>query len=478
MKMQKRRGSALVMTVIMMSFLLTLALTLSQLSVAEMRHSDSQAIGEKAHNIAESGLGFMTFIFRGSYLSPSTNASNVLSLLSTELTDQLKDQGEMAGTLSVVGSTVSVPAIFLGGGSFTTTLTYTGSDPMELQMQVTGTFDGTSRTVQKIFRGRTVTSGVFQYGIATPGSVSVDGSALMAGFTPDQDWAATILSCSEEVIAIEVGGSAEITGDLFVTGVDNINLAAGGLSVGGETDAQTILDNHCHFSVDPPEWPEINIQPFIDSMTSSQTITPSTPTNNYPEELTNVIIEAGTNPTISSSVINGVLYIKSPNKVKFSGNVVINGVIITEEKEGESLENCVVEFVGNCDFPGVGALPDTATSTSTDPDGTVTVTTTDYTALKALTGTIALAPGFRIDFSGTSNTASGIMAADQFAFTGNSELSGDMFGTVLGLTDAPLILTGSTELRFNRPDDSDDPAGFRHPIQFLPVLGSYKDIAQ
>ena len=68
------------------------------------------------------------------------------------------------------------------------------------------------------------------------------------------------------------------------------------------------------------------------------------------------------------------------------------------------------------------------------------------------------------------------MAADQFAFTGNSELSGDMFGTVLGLTDAPLILTGSTDLRFNRPDDDQDPAGFVQPIQFLPVLGSYKDV--
>ena len=460
MKMQKRKGSALVMTVILMCFLMTLSLTLSQLSVAEIRHSDSQAIGRKAHNIAESGLGFMTFIFRGCYLSSSTNAGNILSRLGTELAEQLYDQSEISSTPSVVGSTVRVPAISLGGGSFTTTLTYIDADPMELQMQVTGTFDGTSRTVQRTFRSMTVMSGVFQFGIATPGTVSVDGSALMAGYTPDQDWAATILSCSAEAIAIEVGGSAVITGDLYVTGVDNINIATGGLSVGGETDPNIILNDHCHFSVDPPEWPEVNIQPFIDAMTSPVTITPSTPSQDYPEEFTNVIIEAGTNPTISKSVVNGVLYIKAPNNVKFSGNVVINGVIITEKKAGESLANCTIEFTGNVDFPGVGVLPDTAA----------------YTDLKELTGTILLAPGFKLDFSGSSNTASGVMAADQFAFTGNSELSGDMFGTVLGLTDAPLILTGSTDLRFNRPDDDQDPAGFVQPIQFLPVLGSYKDV--
>ena len=471
MKTQKRNGSALVMTVILMAFLLTLSLTLSQLSVAEIQHSDSQAIGEKAHDIAGSGLGFMTFIFRRCYLSSSTNGTNVLSRFSTELTDQLEDQSEMDGTPSVVGSTVLIPAISLGGGSFTTTLTYIDADPMELQMQVTGTFDGTSRTVQRTFRGKTVTSGVFQYGIATPGTVSVGGSALMAGYTPDQDWAATILSCSDEVIAIEVGGSAVITGDLYVTGVDNINLSGGGLSVGGETDIDTILDDHCHFSVDPPEWPTINIQPFIDAMNNPVTITPDMRSQDYPEEFTNIIIEANTNPTISKTEINGVLYIKAPNKVKFSGNVVINGVIITEDKEGESLEDCSIEFVGNCDFPGVGVLPDT----STDPDTSVV---TNFTALKELTGTIVLAPGFKVNFSGTSNTASGVMAADQLSFTGNSDLSGDMFGTVLSLTDAPLILTGSTELRFNRPDGSVDPAGFVHPMQFTPVLGSYKDIAQ
>jgi hypothetical protein len=462
MKMQKRKGSALVMTVILMSFMLTLSLTLSQLSVAEIRHSDSQAMGEKAHDISESGLEFMTFIFRGSYLSPSTDESNVLSRLSTELEDNLHHQAKMAGTPSVVGSTVSVPAISLGGGSFTTTLTYIDADPMELQMRVTGTFDGTSRTVQRTFRSSPITSGVFQFGIATPGTVSVNGSALMAGYTSDQDGAATILSCSEEAIAIEVGGSATITGDLFVTGVDNINIIAGGLEVGGETDIDIILNEHCHFSVDPPEWPEINLQPFIDAMTSPVTITASTASNDYPEEFTNVIIEAGTDPTISKSVINGVLYIKSPNNVTFSGNVVVNGVIITEEKAGESLENCTIEFRGNCDFPGVGALPDTAA----------------FTDLRELTGTIMLAPGFKLDFSGTSNTASGVMAADQLSFTGNSELSGDMFGTVLSLTDAPLILTGSTELKFNRPADSEAPSGFTHPIQFVPVLGSYRDIAQ
>ena len=228
MKMQERKGSALVMTVIMMSFLLTLALTLSQLSVAEIRHSESQAIGGKAHDIAGSGLSFMTFIFRGCYLGSSTNEENILSRLETELTDQLANQSEMDGTPSVAGSTISVPAIALGGGSFTTTLTYIDADPIELQMQVTGTFNGTSRTVQRTFRSSAITSGVFQYGIATKGTISVKGNATIAGLTPDQDAAATILSCSNEAIAIEVGGSAEITGDLFVTGVDSINIKGGG----------------------------------------------------------------------------------------------------------------------------------------------------------------------------------------------------------------------------------------------------------
>ena len=146
MKMKKRKGSALAMTVILMSFLLTLALMLGQLSVAEIRHSDSQAIGEKAHDIAESGLAFMTFTFRRCYLGGSTNEANILSRLETELTEQLQDQSEMSGTPSVEWNTVFVPAISLGGGSFTTTLTYVDADPIELEMRVTGTFGDSTKT--------------------------------------------------------------------------------------------------------------------------------------------------------------------------------------------------------------------------------------------------------------------------------------------------------------------------------------------
>ena len=232
--------------------------------------------------------------------------------------------------------------------------------------------------------------------------------------------------------------------------------------MGGESDIDTILSEHCHFSVDPPEWPEIDIQPFLDAMTNPITITPSTKKQNYPAVFTNVIIEPNTNPTISKSVINGVLYIKAPNNVKFSGNVVVNGVVVTEDKEGTSLNDCTIWFTGNCDFPGVEALPDTA----------------QYSDLRELTGTIVLAPGFDLRFTGNSNTASGVIAADKLFFTGNSDLSGDMFGTVLGLTDEPMTLTGNTELRFNRPANGDPASGFVHPMQFVPVLGSYKDIAQ
>ena len=329
---------------------------------------------------------------------------------------------------------------------------------MRAELQVTGVSNDASRTVRMELKGESVTSGVFQYGVATKGTVKVWGSADLIGL--DAPSSASILSTSADVIAIEVGGSANITGDLYVVGVDSIKLKGGGLTVGGTSDRDEILAEHCHFSVDPPEWPEINTAQFkalcTTTVSDAKALKSAT-------ELTNVVIAAGTNPTITSDVtINGVLYIEAPNQVKFAAHSTVKGLIVTEERRDLPISGNTITFRGNTAFPGTDALPDTP----------------EFAAIKQHRGTVLLAPSFYADFSGNMHMLNGVLAADKLSFTGSTDIEGNMMGCVLGLTTEHMSFTGSARLEFNRPVDDDPPAGFVHPFQFVPIPGSYSEVNQ
>jgi len=298
---------------------------------------------------------------------------------------------------------------------------------------------------------------VFDYGIASRGKIYVSGSALVRGVNSPTE--ASVLSMRTEPVAIEAGGHATITGDLYVTGdnADYVLLSGNGLSIGGASDIEDILRNHVFLDVQGADFPEIDAAPFLPFVTGL--IDSATNLVNG-GTFTNVRVKAGTNPTFGNdTVINGVLYVEAPNTVTFGAKATVKGIIVTQDGSSLPPDSCQIDFKAQASAPGVGALP----------------TTSEFAALRALSGTILLAPGFGVTFRGNSNSINGTIAADQISFNGDSSISGSINGVILGLKDTQMTLRGNTTIQISRPSSSHPPAGFKHPIGLYMDSASYSE---
>ena len=63
---------------------------------------------------------------------------------------------------------------------------------------------------------------------------------------------------------IEIGGHASIAGDLYVVGQDAsaVSLNGNGLSVGGTSDIDEIIEDHLHVTTEDPGFPEVDTSGF------------------------------------------------------------------------------------------------------------------------------------------------------------------------------------------------------------------------
>ena len=156
------------------------------------------------------------------------------------------------------------------------------------------------------------------------------------------------------------------------------------------------------------------------------------------------------------------MYIEAPNIVTFAGQATINGMIVTEDASTGNIADCQIDFRGTSSAPGVQALPDIS----------------EFKEIKTHTGTVILAPSFGVSFRGASNSINGLIAADKLAFLGNSNISGDVSGSIIGLKDNELNLQGNATIRISRPNASSLPAGFEHPFGLEPQAGTYTEPLQ
>lgn len=457
----KRRGTVYLLALILLLAFTSLGAALSSIGLLELRKGDNLSGGLQARMAAESGLGYMLLKLDEVRLPANTDAATLMANLAVEFESILSRSGDVGpGKITVLAQKISVPQITVGDMTFTAVIVPTpgGAGGQDCRLTVTGRHGQAQRQASLAMEMTPRPASAFNFGIASRGSIYVSGSATISGVNTGQE--ATVFSMSNQPVAIEAGGSAVISGDLFVTSnnTGSIMLSGGGLSIGGETDIFKIVANHVHFGVEPPEFPEIDTTPF--SAMTTGFIDANTILPNQDLVLNNIRVKAGTDPTFDSNVtINGVLYIESPNKVVFSANTTINGIIVCQDDGSEDIVNKQLTFEGRVSAPGVGVLPNIA----------------QFEAVKQQVGTILLAPGYGVTFRGTTNSINGTIAADQFSFIGNSSIDGELNGMILGLTDRPMILEGNAKLLINRENASETPAGFVHPIGLVVTGGTYRE---
>lgn len=456
---RRRRGAVAVMALFIILVLTTMAVALCSGSVLELRKSSNGTEVIHARLAAESGLDYMKHAMLNMRLPYNTTSATLMAQLRLALGKQLDRTSTIGqGTVTLTGDTVAVPSARLQQGTFTSQISLvSGANPPACRLTVVGWCGQVSRSLSMRVDASPRPADVFNYGIASRGKIYVTGSATVEGVNSPAE--ASILSMRAEPVAIEAGGSATITGDLFVTGAnsDYVLLRGGGLTVGGCSDVDQILRDHVFLDVNAADFPALDnsqITPYATNLVDSST------DFSHGGTFTNIRVKAGTNPTFGQdAIINGVIYIEAPNTVTFGAKATINGIIVTADGGNFPQSSCQIDFKGQASAPGVSALPNTQ----------------EWANLKRQTGTIILAPGFELNFRGTTNSINGTVAADKINFGGTSAVEGRVNGSILGLKDNLMTLKGNTTIRLSRSTSSTPPAGFRHPIGLFPSPSTYSE---
>jgi Tfp pilus assembly protein PilX len=455
-----RRGMAYILSLVVLSLCTTMAVAMASGTSVNLTRSENMQNALNAQLAAEGGLQFLLQSIASTDMPKETTQETLMGNLAAELGGILDDTANLSGAVvSAASTTVTIPAISVEGSVFTCVLTRIDPDTegnLRCRLSVTGSSGGMSRSISVDLCLKSSAPGVFDYGIATKGTIDISGNAKILSMSDPSD--ANVFTAADDAIVIDAAGNSKLDGDLYAC-TDEISAIrlTGNSQVGGETDTDLILTNHTHLGISEPEFPEFDLTPFpglTTDVVDSSTRTSGNKTFN------NIHILPNANPTFNGNItLNGIVYIEAPNNVKFNGNLVINGMVVTSDGGSTPFSGNQLTFNGNVSVPGVDALPDTA----------------QFQDVKAMTGTAILAPGFGVTFKGNNGGINGLVAADQLIFRGNTSLGGDLTGVLLGLADRPMELRGNTTITINRPDGDYTPAGFKYTSSFEVVANSYAE---
>ena len=430
---RNRSGSALVLSLIFIAVFAGVATALLTVSGANVQLADNLRKADTTRGSAESGLEVMRYWLSQVVLSATPEQR--FNELETILRNQLP--ANLAGRLTRDGATMritDVPVLSSKGQSFTAVLTSTDANNIELD--ITGRYGSLGRTVQSNFVLTQRADNVFDYGVASKGPLNLTGNVEFEGYTLAVESNAYIDCDTQPVLSIV--GNCDIGGEVNIRHSDPDLYLQGNYTIGGQGGAAAL--HHVHTGVTPSEFPEMNPDPFFPYAT--RVLLPTDPVSgNLTYE--NLRIPAGRNPTFSGNLtLKGVVFIETPNVVTFGGNLTVTAIIVTDGSSDDNSGANQVKFTGNITCHPITQLPHVA----------------QFEGLHSQTGTFLMAPGFKASFGGNFGTLAGAIAANGLRFYGNA--GGVINGSIINYSNAPLEMTGNSDLRFNRSGLTGMPAGF------------------
>ena len=446
---------AVILSLLFLTLLVSLSFTLINQVTLSLRKAENLRSVQGARMAAESGLSFTLRQLQKGRLPGDTTDATLLVNLQSALGSKLNGTANLGGgVVQNTGVAVFVPDVQLGdGGVFCAWVQSLGGDRCRLTTR--GSALGASRCLTLDLILNREVSQVFSYGLASRGQIQISGGVAIVGVNNPQE--ANIFSAStSHATAVQISGnSARISGDVLLAAGSDAILIEGTPSIGGTNDPDAIY-NHIHCGIEPPDFPVVNTAPFIPLATNI--VDSSTETDASGLVFNNIRIAAGTNPTFNSDVVlNGVVYIESPNEVTFEGRATVNAIIVTEDND-DPLEDCRIRFAGTVTANSVDTLPDTP----------------EFAQIRQHPGTFIVAPGFDVSFEGTFGTINGSIAADKISFLGTSE--GTIKGTIIGLADEPMILEGTVEVCVDKSGANTDPSAFLKPFGMGPLPDTYCEL--
>ena len=445
----QRSGAALILSMIFVVLCSTVAISMATLSGTNVQVAQNQQQVNCALASAHSGLEIVRYYIQGISVPASVAAQDRLEAVADELQTAFVTAGitNMSVGYDAANHILTIPNVALNSQtnqSFDARVTY-AEDFDTVSVVITGSSRDVDKLVGVNYGFATVSNPIFDFGIATKGPLNMQGNVDVEGYNENIE-ASVYIESLNSTLALEMTGKSAIAGDVSIANRNACVDIGNSSSVHGATgDAAmeyvTIGADRCEFPVPDPT----GFEPYI-----QHTFDPDQdPTSNV--TLTNTEIAANANPVFSGhAIIRGIMYIRAPNVVRFTGNAEIHGLILAEgDLDNPSADN-LVDFGGTVDSHDVSTLLQE-----------------EFGALTEETGTFILAPGFSVCFRGNFETLNGVIAASGVEFHGNA--GGRINGSVINYSDQCMTLAGNTDLVFNRSGMQEVPAGFE-PTKVLECL--------
>ena len=452
-KRRKRAGTVLIISLIFVLIFSTLAVSLATISANNVQIASNHHKSNAALAAAYSGLEILRYHVAQISIPGTTAAEDRLQATTTALQSYFTSDGITNVSASYNGSstTMTIPAVTLNSTNnqnFTVALIALSGTVM--QADITGNAYQLSKTIRVNFDIEDVANNVFDYGVATKGPLLLEGDVDLEGASVAVE-ASVYIESASSIEALSISGNSQISGDVSISNPDAIvNLLGDGASIGGET-GEDAINNHVETGVEPPDFPQpvpSYFVQYIDGVIDMNTTT-----------FENVRIPAGTNPTFSSDVtLRGIIFIETPNIVRFSGSADITGIIVGDGDWTDDSATNSITFTGNVQSNPISALP----------------MEEKFDGIRDESGTFVMAPGFSISLGGNFNTLNGTIAANGIEFAGNA--GGTIEGSVINYSNTPMVLSGNNDLFFNRSGLIEIPSGFVASKKLMYQPESYSEI--
>ena len=437
-----RRGAALLLAMIFLIVFSTMAVGMMAMSTANAQVAFNLHKGNGALICAESGADVIRH-WMGTVTIDSMIAEEArFGFLAAGLHEKLTDANISNVFIDYDGTSIVIDDVPLDGSgerSFSAVLTSMPGNNKFVLMDLTGGNGSIERKLSLCYSFGTRYDSIFDYGVATRGPLHLSGNSVLTGHTLAVEASVYIESNSvDEVLYLE--GDSQIAGDVSTTNPNgNITIEGGNAGIGGETGTAAL--DHFSNGVEPTQFPTPNPDYFEGYVIGGDVIDSSTILS-VNQTYTNARIIAGTNPSFENkTTFNGVLFIESPNQVRFAGSVTINGIIVGDGDVTDNSGTNTIIFEGSVTSSSVADL---------DP--------ILFGDLTEKTGTFIMAPGFSVSMSGGFETLNGAIAANGINFSGKA--GGVIAGSVLNYSDTPMTISTTTALTFNRSGTIEIPAGF------------------
>ena len=328
--------------------------------------------------------------------------------------------------------------------------------------------DGNGRAVKLEYANFPNPAAIFNYGVASESAISMNGNVTIRGTLGNEHMGSVLSAHTLTTTPLTMTGGPLISGHVSFVRLDAVPSISSQATIANLSPGEEGFEDVIHKGVPRPEFPLVDTSQFEQfvppaGISSPRTITTSNPSGTY---FKNIRIKANANPTFNSNtVIQGVIWIEQPNAVKFNGGASIQGVIVTPtdgmNNPTTDLTKNIVEFKGGVTFQGVQTLP----------------ATSDFPlALREMTGSALLVPGFKAIFGGNFNTIAGSLIASEMSFQGTA--GGTIKGSVINLRDSALSLSGTSDIIIESQGTSNTPAGLRFGSHYSPLPYTYEEIAQ